>query len=330
MTVIYFEDQASLDDLQGRSLAVLGYGMVGQPAALNLRESGLTGLIVGAEAEVEERARADGFEVMSIGEATRNASILIVTLPDETLTPVYMAQISPNLKRGDVLIFTSAYNTAFGYIEAPPFVDVGLVAPRTLNGAPRSRYTSDGGSYASFVAVGQDASGAAWPVVLGVALALGALSGGGVEVSMEQEAELSLFMQQAILPAFHNLIHTTANLLTRLGYPPEAVFQDLTIGGRFPDFMRQVALHGVQQTVERMSHDDQYSLLSRQDRFNEIKLERLMEITLEDIRNGDFAQEWANENADGQRRLQRLRRQFNALDLWEIERQTLEEINDVP
>lgn len=328
MTVIYHEDQADLSTLQGKTIAILGYGDLGHPAAINLRDSGLTQIVIGDDTDLQANAEADGFRTDSIAGAARAGDILILTLPNEQMTGIYLSEISPQLKRGNTLIFTSAYNIAFGFIEPPPFVDVGLVAPRTLSGAVRSRFSSDGGPFASFVAVGQDATGSTWPVVLAVALGLGALSGGGVEVRLEQEAELSLFVQQAILPAFHNLMLTAATLLLRTGYPPEAVFQDLYLNGKFPDFMRHISLSGMQVALQQTPLSSRYAIYSRLDRFNEIKLERLMEITLDEARNGDFAQEWSREHSDGNRRLQRLIRQFSGLDLWDLEQQTLDFLND--
>ncbi len=329
MTVIYHEDQADIDQILPRPVAVIGYGDIGRPSAINMRDAAVTNIVIGDDSsEGQANAKADGFRVMSVAEATRSAEIILVALAVETMTPVYMTQISPNLAPQNVLIFISGYNVAFGFIEAPPFVDVGLVAPRTITGAPRSRFSSDGGPFSSFVAVGQDSTGNAWPVVLAVALALGALSGGGVEVNLEQEAELSLFIQQAIIPAFHNLMRTAAALLLKEGYPPEAIFQDLYIGGKFPDFMRNIAQTGIQQTLNRTTLSTQYATYSRFDRFNEIKLERLMEITLDEIRNGDFAQEWNRENTDGHRRLDRLLKQHNDSELWDLEQQTLDYLEE--
>ena len=328
MTVIYHEDQADIDTLIGQTVAVIGYGAIGRPTAINMRDTGLTDIIIGDDTEMRASAEADGFRAAPIAEAAQLGDIIIVALPIEGMMPVYMTRISPNLTANNALIFISAYNVAFGFIEAPPFVDVGLVAPRTISGAPRSRFSSDGGPFASFVAVGQDATGNAWPIVLAVALAVGALSGGGVEVSLEQEAEMSLFVQQAIIPAFHNLMRTAATLLLKEGYPPEAIFQDLYIGGKFPDFMRNIAQSGMQQTLNRTTMSTQYATYSRLDRFNEIKLERLMEITLDEIRSGDFAQEWNREHSDGHRRLDRLIKQFGDSELWDLEQQTLDYLDD--
>lgn len=322
MTIIYQEHDASLQDLAGKTVAVIGYGNLGRAVTLNLNDSGIHVIVSGNEEECAAAA-GDGLPTTDIANAVRDAAIIMLLVPDESMTTLYMAHISPNLKRGDTLIFSSAYNFAFGYIEAPPFVDVGLIAPRTISGDLRPGYLA-GQGFPSFVAVGQDASGKTWTTVLGVALASGLLRAGAVEVNIEQEAELSLFIQQAILPAFHNMMLTAAQLLLKQGYTPEAVLTDLYLSGKFTDYIQQVAQKGMMNALELTTSTGQYGTLSRLSRFNESKLERLMEITLEEIRTKDFAQEWEQEYADGHPRLNRLRKQESAHDIWELEQQTLD------
>jgi ketol-acid reductoisomerase len=222
-----------------------------------------------------------------------------------------------------MLIFASAYNVAFGYIEAPPFVDVGLIAPRTFGAAVRERYQAGSGFF-SCVAIGQDATGHAWYTLLAVAKAIGTLKAGAIEVSIEQEVELDMFFQQAILPAFHHIIHTAANLLIHMGYPPEAVFADLYISGEFTDYLNRAAYFGLLPTLRLTSLVSQYGATSRQERFNDLKMERLMEITLEEIRSGDFAQEWSKEYADGYPRLKKLLKAQENMEMWEMEQQALD------
>jgi ketol-acid reductoisomerase len=322
MTYIYLEDDADLTVLDGKTVAVIGYGTLGRSLALNLRDSGVA-VIVGGSVDECARAGEDGFANASPAEATRQATIILLMLPDEIMTQTYMTDISPNLHRGDTLIFGSAYNVAFGFIEPPPFVDVGLVAPRATDEALRERFQNDQG-FLSFVALWQDASRSAWQTVLAVALAIGSLKMGAIEVSIEQEAELSLFMQQAIIPAFHNIMLTAAQLMMQQGYPAEAVLLDLYLSGRFSDYTRQIAEAGLLPTLSGTSLTEQYGTISRLDRFNEVKLERLMEVTLEEIRTGGFAREWSREYTDGHPRLNKLLRQHTALDLWELEQQTLD------
>jgi ketol-acid reductoisomerase len=326
MAVIYHEEDGDLQSLGGRRVSILGYGNLGRPLALNLRDSGVAVHVGAADAERGATARAEGFQTRSIAEAVQESRIIFMTMPDEVMAQVYLEQVSPHLRSGDMLVFASGYNVAFGFIEAPPFVDVGLIAPRTLGVAVRERYLSGEGFY-SFVAVGQEASGRAWPTLLALAKAVGSLRAGAVEISLEQEAELDLFIQQAILPAVHHIMVTASQLLLRLGYPPEAALTDLYLSGEFTDYLQRAADSGLLHALRLSSLTSQYGIFSRLERFSELKLERLMEITLEQIQSGDFSQEWAREYAGGYPRLQKLIRAQEIMDLWELEQQTLEMLN---
>jgi len=322
MTIIYHEKDANPLILSGKTIGVLGYNKLARSFALNMRDSGVM-VIVGCDENEQANARIDGFDSKSISTVTKQADVIMLLLPDELVTNVYMESISPGLRRDHTLIFASAYSIAFGFIEPPPFVDVGLVAPRSAGDTMRKNY-QEGKGFLSFVAVGQDASHGAWDTVLATAHAIGSLKFGAVEVSMEQEAELSLFVQQAVLPALHHIIVASARLLMQQGYPPEAALQDLYLSGKFSDYMQQVASNGLLHALQQTTLTGQYGIFSRVDRFNELKLERLMEVALDEIRAGEFAQEWAQEYADNHPRLDKLRRQQESLDLWELEQQTLE------
>lgn len=323
MTVIYYEQHANPAFLAERQIAVIGYGTFGRPVALNLRDSGVN-LMIGALNETSgEQAVNDGMKVGSIEEAVQESNILLMLLPDEIMPGIYLERISPYLRRGHILIFSSAYNVMFRFIEPPPFVDVGLIAPR-IPGAAVHQLHESGDGFLSFVAVGQDATGQSWEAVLAVAHAIGALRQGGIEVSFEQETELDLFVNQTILPTVHNLLTTAANLLLSRGYPPEAVFTELYLSGELGFYLDQAAEHGLLQTLNLAPRINQYGTTSRIDRFDELKLERIMEETLKEIHSGDFAREWTKEVADNYRRLRNFFKLQEKLELWELEQQTLE------
>lgn len=327
MTIIYHEDDGDITVLQGRKVGIIGYGNLGRPFALNLRDSGLDVLVGLRQEESRAIAEADGIDSASIEQVVRTASILMLMLPDEVMPQVYLEQISPNLVRGHTLIFASGYTVAFGFIEPPPFVDVGLIAPRTIGAAVRERY-QNGEGFFSFVAAGQDASGRIWDTILALAKASGSLRAGAVEISLEQEAELDLFMQQAILPAVHHIMTTAASLLMNAGYPPEAAMMDLYVSGELNDYIGRAAQSGLLQALRLSSLTGQFGIFSRLERFNELKMERLMEVTLDEIRSGDFAKEWAREYSDGYPRLLKLLKQQEQMDLWELEQQTIELLRD--
>lgn len=323
MTMVYHEDDGNVETLSGKRVGVIGYGNMGCPMALNLRDSGINVIVHEPRPQRREQAAADGFAPVGIAELVSASDIIMPLLRDEAMPKIYLEGVSPHLRRGQTLIFSSAYNLTFGFIEAPPFVDVGLVAARTHGAAVRERYLS-GAGFASFVAVAQDANRSAWQTVLAVAKAAGALKVGAVEIRFEQETELDLFLQQAILPVFHHVVITAAELLMKLGYPPEAVFTELYLSGETSDYLRQAASAGLLKALDAQSLTAQYGILSRYERFNDLKLERLLEITLEEIRGGKFAQEWAREYNADYPRLRTLLKNRRAMDMWELEQQTLD------
>jgi len=327
MTVMYYEEDGDLEVVRKKLIGVIGYGSLGRPIALNLRDSGMRVQVGLHRNESSAIVEADGLTHESIAVVARTSSVLFMLLPDEVMPQVYLEQVAPNLSRGDTLIFASGYNVAFGYIEPPPFVDVGLLAPRTIGAAVRAKYLS-GESFYSFVAAGQDASGTLWDTVLGLAKAIGSLQSGAVEVTMEQEAQLDLFIQQAILPAFHHIMTTAAKLLVSQGYPPEAAMMDLYVSGELNDYLERAATNGLLHAMRLSSLTGQFGIFSRLERFNDLKLERLMEVTLDEIRSGTFSKEWAREYADGYPRLRKLLKQQESMDLWELEQQTIELLGD--
>lgn len=323
MTVVYYEDDGDLEFLRDKVIGVIGYGSLGRPMALNLRDSGLNVMVGQRPEESTAILESDGIHHDSIAAITRVSSIILMMLPDEVMPQVYLDQVAPHLSRGNTLIFASGYNVAFGYIEAPPFIDVGLVAPRTIGAAVRERYLSGDGFY-SFVAAGQDASGQIWQTILALAKGIGSLRAGAVEITMEQETELDLFVQQAVLPAVHHIMTTAANLLLSRGYPPEAAMMDLYISGEFNDYLERAAESGLLHALRLSSLTGQFGIFSRLERFKELKIERTMETTLDEIRKGEFSKQWAREYADGYPRLRKLLEDQEKMDLWELEQQTIE------
>ena len=323
MTVVYYEDAGDIEFLRDKLIGVIGYGGLGRPIALNLKDSGIKVIVGQRPEESTAILEADGMQYATIEQVARACTVLLMMLPDEVMPEVYLKDVAPHLLRGNTLIFASGYNVAFGFIEPPPFVDVGLVAPRTIGAAVRDKFVSQEGFY-SFVAAGQDSTGQVWQTVLALAKGIGSLRAGAVEITMEQEAELDLFVQQAIFPAFHNIMVTAANLLLSKGYPPEAAMMDLYISGEFNDYLERATEAGLLHALRLSSLTGQFGIFSRLERFRELKLERLMEVTLDEIRQGAFSREWAKEYADGYPRLKKLLRQQEDMDLWELEQQTIE------
>jgi ketol-acid reductoisomerase len=322
---IFRERDANMLHLQNSKVAVLGYGNLGRPMSLNLRDSGVPVIVGNQQDDYAEEARREGFEVFSIPDAVTSANVIYMAMPDEAMPGVYLSQIGPALKSGDLLLFASGYNIAFQYIEPPVFVDVGLIAPRALASSLRQAYLS-GLGFPSFIALQQRATDWAVDRLLAMALAVGALRQGALETTFQQEVVLDLFWQQALLPALHGLLLTAAQILIKEGYPPEAVLSELYLSGELGEFFSQAAHQGLVQTLESMSLTGQYGLLSRTERFQESKVQHHMEAILDSIRSGDFAREWSSEFTDGYPRLKRLRDKLEGTAVWQQEQIALQAI----
>lgn len=324
MTRIYRDEDGDLEVLRGVPVGVIGYGSMGRSMALNLRDSGVD-VRVGVRNldESAELAEAERFSVALIEQIVNTCPVILLLIPDDVMPEVYLTRISPHLQRGQTLVFASGFNLTFRYIEPPAFVDVGLIAPRTIAPVMRNRYVAKEG-FLTFVAAGQDTSGRIWQTILALAKACGALRGGALELSIEQESELDLFMQQAILPAFHHIMTTAAQFLMEEGYPPEAAMLDLYVSGELNEYIERAADSGLLHALRQTTPIAQFGVFTRLERFKELKLERLMSVTLDEIKRGKFAQEWSREYTDGFPRLKRLRKEQERLDLWEMEQQTIE------
>lgn len=327
MAIIYRDSDADLGLLMDKRIAVIGYGNMGRAIALNLRDSAFP-LVIGNQADTyAEQAYRDGFEVKPILEAVTASNLILLLLPDEIAGQIYLQHVAPRLQPDDTLVFASGYTVAFGFIEPPPFVDVALVAPQATAEGVRAGYV-EGKGFPSFISIGQDASGEAWARALAVAKALGALHRGAIELSFKQEAELDLFTQQALLPALHGALQTAMDVLNREGFPPEAILTSLYLSGELGFTLTKWSEIGLLASMALHSRTQQYGTLSRIDRFKEVKLKHQMEAILDSIRRGDFAQEWATEQADGYPRLEALLHRMESTPLRQHEQQILTFLNN--
>lgn len=324
MTMLYTELDADIAHIDGKIIGIMGYTALGRSIAHHLKQNQIIPIISSDETEEQSQAHQDGFTVATISNNAKQSDIIILTLPNEKITRIYMNEIAPQIRKGQTLILISGYSIAFGFIEPPPFIDVALIAPRTIGDNPHDNQNAP-----SYIAVWQDSSRQAWQTVLAVALASGALKRGAMEITFEQEATLSLFVQQAILPAMYHLMTKAANLLISTGYPSDSVITDLYLSGKFSDFMQQSTRHGLFNTLKSTSLTEQYATYSRLERFDELKLERLLEVSLEDIRSGKFAREWAQDYGDGHPRLDKYQSQQAKATLWDLEQQAVDILDDL-
>jgi ketol-acid reductoisomerase len=188
---LYTMKDAIPNALEGERVAVLGYGHLGRAFALNLRDSGVSPLVIGnIEDEYAVRARAEGFTVMSIGEAVASSSVVFILLPDEVIPEAFASSVASHAAAGSAVVFASGYALAYGLIEPPPAIDVLLLAPRMGGEIARQRYLEGRGFFA-YVSVEHNASGKALTRLLGIAEAAGILRGGALQLSARIEADLS-------------------------------------------------------------------------------------------------------------------------------------------
>ncbi|MGQ9458170.1 MAG: ketol-acid reductoisomerase [Anaerolineae bacterium] len=317
---IYRDEDADLSILQGKQIAVIGYGNQGRAQALNLRDSGLRVLVGNRADEYADQARADGFSVLPIAGAAAQGDVVLLLIPDEVIPEVFARDIAPGLSPGKALVFASGYNVAFGFLQPPPGVDVVLVAPRMIGAGVRDLYVA-GRGFPSFIGVAQDATGRAREVALALAKGIGSTRAGVVEVTFAQEAELDLFTEQCFGPAFGHVLTTAVDLLVEEGYPPEAVLLELYMSGELAYTLAKIAEMGLVEQTALHSRTSQYGSMSRGMRFLLPELRERMREGLEEIRSGKFAQEWAAEQAAGCPTLEALRQAARAQPLhrWEQE-----------
>jgi len=298
MAQVYYDDDANLDTLRGKTVGVIGYGNQGRAQALNLRDSGLD-VIVGVPAdETRRQAEDEGFAVFPVREAAGRAQVSLLLIPDEVMPSVFEADIAPALAPGTALCFASGYNIAFGLIRPPEGIDVVMVAPRMIGAGVRQRYV-EGGSFPSFIAVHQDATGQALTTTLAIARGIGSTRSGAMLLTFAQEAELDLFTEQAFGPAFGQVLLTAVQTLVDAGYPVEAVMIELILSGEFAYSMQKIAEMGFFPQMELHSHTSQYGSMTRAARFINEEIARTMRQNLEEIRSGAFAREWEAEQKAG-------------------------------
>lgn len=300
MTKVYYDADADLGQLRGRTVALIGYGNQGRAQALNMRDSGVEDIVVGSIRDASgSKAEADGFRVMPIAEAAREADVLFMLVPDEVAPEIYREEIEPHLQGGNTLNFASGYNVTFGHIVPPEGVDVVMVAPRMIGDSVRSRFVSGRGA-PCFVHAHQDASGGALADALALAKAIGGTRAGALEVSMEQETWMDLLTEQGVWPLIFGVFLSAYEVQVEAGIPPEAVLLELYASKEPAEIMDRVAEDGIFGQLGLHSRTSQYGQASRLSELDRSGITAFLREALEDrIRSGRFDKEWTEaQNAD--------------------------------
>ncbi|AIQ45577.1 ketol-acid reductoisomerase [Paenibacillus sp. FSL R7-0273] len=302
----YYEQDAELSVLKGKTVAVIGYGSQGHAQAQNLRDSGLQVVIGLREGKSFETAKNDGFEVLPVAEAVSRADVVQILLPDETQASVYKNDIEPNLKNGAALMFSHGFNVHFGQIVAPKDADVLLVAPKSPGHMVRRTYV-EGFGVPGLIAIEQDATGNAKAIGLAYAKGIGCTRAGVIETSFREETETDLFGEQAVLcGGVSALIKAGFETLTEAGYAPEmAYFECLHELKLIVDLVYEGGLATMRDSI---SNTAEYGDYVTGPRIVTDETKKAMKAVLTDIQQGKFARDFILENQSGRAFLTATRR----------------------
>jgi ketol-acid reductoisomerase len=295
---IYYDKDADLNLLTGKKIAVIGFGSQGHAHALNLRDSGAdvrVGLYTGSKSWA--KAEKQGLRVLSVDDASAEADVIMILLPDTVQAKVYHESIEPHLAPGKTLMFAHGFNIRYGQIMPPTFVDVSMVAPKSPGHRVRELYV-DGAGTPCLLAVQQDASGQAKEFALAYARGIGGTRAGVIETSFSEETETDLFGEQVVLcGGVSALVENAFNTLVDAGYQPEiAYFECLHELKLIVDLMYQGGLsymrYSVSDTAEHGDYTGGPKIITDQTR-------TAMKQMLADIQSGAYAEEWIEENDQG-------------------------------
>jgi ketol-acid reductoisomerase len=285
---MFYDDDADLSIIQGRRVAILGYGSQGHAHALNLRDSGVDVRVGLPEtSKSREKAEAEGLRVVTPAEAVAEADLIMVLAPDPVQRGLYAEAIEPNLKDGDAIFFGHGFNIRFGYITPPAGVDVAMVAPKGPGHLVRREYAA-GRGVPVLVAVEQDATGGAWPLALSYASAIGGLRAGGIKTTFTEETETDLFGEQAVLCGGASaLVMAGFETLVEAGYQPEvAYFECLHELKLIVDLMYE---GGIAKQRWSVSDTAEYGDYVSGPRVIDARVKENMQAVLNDIQSGAFA-----------------------------------------
>ena len=316
---IFYDDDADLSLLDGKTIAILGYGSQGHAHALNLKDSGCE-VVVGLRSDSASRAEAEGegLEVLAVTEAASRGDVVMILLPDERQADVWKAEIADGIAERNLLMFAHGFSIHFGQIEPPEGVDVGMVAPKGPGHLVRRQFTA-GRGVPCLMAVHRDATGGARDLVLAYAKGIGGTRAGVIETSFKDECETDLFGEQSVLcGGATELVRAGFETLVEAGYDPRlAYFECLHELKLIVDLMYEKGITGMRDSI---SNTAEYGDMTRGHRVVGHEVREQMQRILADIQSGEFAKEWIAENRAGAESFQRMREEAARHQIEEVGR----------
>jgi len=303
---IYYDRDADLAHLRGKTIAVLGFGSQGHAHALNLRDSGME-VVVGLRPDSARRAEAEeqGLRVLEVADAASEGDVVMILLPDERQAEVWEGEIRDGIAEGNLLMFAHGFSIHYGQIEPPAGVDVGMVAPKGPGHLVRRQF-SGGRGVPCLIAVHQDATGKAHDLVLAYASGIGGGRAGIIETTFKDETETDLFGEQSVLcGGVTELVRAGFETLVEAGYDPRlAYFECLHELKLIVDLMYEKGVQGMRDSI---SNTAEYGDMTRGKVVIGPEVREAMKKVLADIQSGEFAREWIAENRAGAESFQRMR-----------------------
>ncbi len=303
---MFYDDDADLSQLDGKTVAIIGFGSQGHAHAQNLKDSGVA-VVVGLREDSgsAEKARAAGLEVLPIADAASRGDLVMVLVPDELHRSVWESDVRDGVAEGKLILFGHGFSVHYGEVEPPPGVDVALVAPKGPGHLVRRQF-KEGSGVPGLLAVHQDATGNAHALGLAYAKGIGCTRGGVIETSFKDETETDLFGEQAVLcGGASELVQAGFETLVEAGYDPQmAYFECLHELKLIVDLMYEKGLAGMRYSI---SNTAEYGDYTRGTRVITQDTRERMRAILAEIQSGDFAREWIAENRAGQENFLRMR-----------------------
>ncbi|CFF90416.1 TPA: ketol-acid reductoisomerase [Staphylococcus aureus] len=322
MTTVYYDQDVKTDALQGKKIAVVGYGSQGHAHAQNLKDNGYDVVIGIRPGRSFDKAKEDGFDVFPVAEAVKQADVIMVLLPDEIQGDVYKNEIEPNLEKHNALAFAHGFNIHFGVIQPPADVDVFLAAPKGPGHLVRRTFV-EGSAVPSLFGIQQGASGQARNIALSYAKGIGATRAGVIETTFKEETETDLFGEQAVLcGGVSKLIQSGFETLVEAGYQPElAYFEVLHEMKLIVDLMYEGGMENVRYSISNTAEFGDYVSGPR---VITPDVKENMKAVLTDIQNGNFSNRFIEDNKNGFKEFYKLREEQHGHQIEKVGRELRE------